>query len=181
MTATKQELTDAAVAIVQERAEGDKPTGYRAGYSEAHVVAAELQRAGLITHPDADSKSSTAKEAARKSLEGKTKRLLDEAAGAGRILRFSSRDHKVLPYLDGKRHAPYGNAVYYTTAELHQRAEAACEAADAAWHDQLGETAELLRRSREAGAPEPSNVSGTKVTYDLDGFRALVAQLEQTP
>jgi hypothetical protein len=179
MTLTKQELADAAVAIVQERA--DEQSGPRFGYTEAYHVATALQRAGLITHPDTDSKISTAKEAARKSLEGKTKRLLDEAAGAGRILRFSSRDHKVLPYPDGRRRAPYGNTVYYTTAELHQSAEAACEAADAAWHDQLGETAELLRRSREAGAPEPSNVSGTKVTYDLDGFRVLVAQLEQTP
>jgi hypothetical protein len=179
MTPTKQELTDAAVAIVQERAE--EQSGPRAGYTESYFVAAALQRAGLLAHPDADSTSSTAKEEARKSLESKTKRLLDQAAEAGRILRFSSRDQKVLPYPDGTRRTAYGNAVYYTTAELHQRAVAACEAADAAWHDQLGETAELLRRSREAGAPEPSNVSGTKVTYDLDGFRALVAQLEQTP
>ena len=99
MTMTKEQRIDAAVAVVTEQAEralqGEDSFSSRDGYTEAYQVATRLVEQGVITHQGLDSTGWQQKEAARQSVNGKAKRLLDEAVGQGRILRFSSRDKAV--------------------------------------------------------------------------------------
>jgi hypothetical protein len=178
---TKEERINAAVAIVSEEAEralNSEGATHRAGYTEAHSVATKLAEQGVITHEHLASESWSSKETARKSIEGKAKRLLDEAAQGGRILRLSSRDHASLPQLDGQARTPYGQAVYYTTPELHATAQAAVDARLAEERAQQAEMDALLARGKSLGLPPPDKTWRDGVTYDRRTLRLIVARLE---
>jgi hypothetical protein len=177
---TKEERIDAAVAIVREQAEralNSEGATHRAGYIEADSVATQLSTQGVVTHEHLASKSWSAKETARKSIDGKAKRLLDEAARQGRILRLSSRDHPSLPQLDGQTRAPYGQAVYYTTPELHATAQAAVDARLAEERAQQAEMDALLERAKSLGLPEPVKTWRDGVTYDRRMLRRIIELL----
>ena len=89
-------------------------------------------------------------------------------------MRCSTKYHKLIPCLDGQRHYPYGNTVYYTTRALFDEAERRCEARDAAHAADTDELTELLRRGEAAGLPAPVRREDHHVTYGLDEIRVLV-------
>jgi hypothetical protein len=177
---TKQQLIDAAVEIVQERA-ADALAGveYASEYIEAHAVTARMQGSGLISHPDAESRDYNVREKARKSLEAKVKRLLDEEAAKpdARILRFSTTNDRLLPRLDGTRRDLYGMAVAYTTPELHQRAGQAVEDLQVRVRQEEDETEGMLRHAKDLGLPEPVSADRSGVTFDREGFQAILDRL----
>lgn len=178
----RDELRDAAVAVVQERAAAAladaEERHVRTEYIEAYQVAHVLQGRGLLTHPDQDSKSWTHKEAAHRSIDGKAKRLLDEAAADGRILRFSSRDVKALPWLDGYPRSLSGNSVGYTTPELYEAAQAAVAAREERERLELEVLTDLLDHADRLGMPKPVKANRTTVTYDVHGLHDIVRLLE---
>jgi hypothetical protein len=181
MTLTREQKIDAAVAVVEERArqaldqtDGD---GFRNEYTEAGHVVRTLKEQGVISHDDDGSRDWRRAEAARKSLEGQVKRLLDTEAAKddARVLRFSSRGSSdMLPRLDGTRHGLHGMNVGYTTPELYERALMAVQARidreDAAREEFAG----LLEQARAAGWPAPVKTTDTTATYDTEALRALL-------
>jgi hypothetical protein len=182
----KQELVDAAVAVIVTRAnlalEGQLD-GWRDGYSEVSHVAGRLRDAGLISHPNQD-RSGTAGDEARRSLEGKAKRLLDAELARGeqsRILRFLAQDAPKggWPQLDGNTRPPYGNSTYYTTPDMYAAAQAAVQAEV----DQLAADrqamADLLKEAAAAGLPQPIGHGLHQVTYDMAGVRQLIEKARQ--
>lgn len=184
---TKQELIDAAVAVVVARTEealrGDPHSREYVGreYIEAYAVATALRESGMISHPDTDSRDHNYRERARKALDSKVKRLLDEevAKPNARILRFSSRDQQLgLPRLNGMRRRLSGNAVGYTTPELYERAQQATATFQEQQLAQATAMVLLLARATAAGLPEPLKSDSRTVTYGYDALLALVERLE---
>jgi hypothetical protein len=182
---TKQERIDAAVAVVVERAQrafdgevrGSVPEH---GYVEPYMVAATLAEQGVISHPDLDSRSPALRDAARRSIDGKARRLLDEAAAGGRIVRLRASEHPQLPQLDGTTRPPYASATNYTTPELYKAASAAVETAQLLRLDRESELRDLVERALALGFPEPTGPErgAVTVTYNLDAFRAIVERVE---
>lgn len=172
---TKEEKVDAAVAIVADHAQAALDGEEQANeYVEAYAVATHLEERGVLARQVTDRQSSNV-DRARKRLDGQAKRLLDEAVAQGRILAFSSRDHRLLPRLNGNPRGLYGNAVGYTTPALYERAQAAVAQARAEAQAAEETMEALLQQARAAGLPEPTNSHPTRVTYDVDGLRALIA------
>jgi hypothetical protein len=182
---TKEQLIDAAVEVVRERAaQALAGTTERGEYIEAYQVSSALEDSGLLPALP-PSRDTAAREKARRSLDGKVKRLLDEAAAQPepRILRFSSKDQppEGYPRLDGAPRGLYGQAVGYTTPEVYEQACRAVAEARQRVEDERTEFAALIDRAQTLGLPQPvkARYSGpTSATYDLDGFRALVEFVE---
>jgi hypothetical protein len=181
---TKDEMIDAAVAVIEERARKalDGQAGSRGarytGYTEARVVATVLREQGVLTHPHQDSEGWQTRESARKSLDGKARRLLDTEASKpnARILRFSSARQDRPPHLNGERMGLYGHTVAYTTTELFARATALAEQAEA--RDQADELRmdNALEQAAALGLPA-GRARGLTITFTVDEFVTLLKKV----
>lgn len=184
---TKEELTEAAVALVQQAAaaalggEVEEFTGRKDGYVEAYMVSGTLADQGVLTHEDLNASSSQWRNRARKSLEGKVKRVLDAEAAKpdARILRFSSAKDQPPFRLDGYARNYYGQAVLYGTPELVAAGQQAFEERIAREHEEAASMAALVARAKDAGMPDPVKANAYNVTYDVEGLRQLVEAMER--
>lgn len=171
----------AAVAVVERNAAralaADRDLHMR-DYIEAYAVAAVLTTEGILERPATTTTSHVERDAIDKRLTGQAKRLLEEAADQGRIVRWSTAKQGAAPHLDGNRRTLYGNAVGYTTTALFERAERAVEETIARMATNREAMADLKRRAQEAGMPDPSTSDATSVTYGVEAFRALVELVE---
>jgi hypothetical protein len=184
MTPTKQELIDAAVTVVQENArkalDGEGDNLHRFEYTDAYQVATRLIDRGLITHERLIARSSAWRDQARKSLDAKTKRLLDaEMETASPRLVRHRRDDGPAPRLSGERRPLYSGATGYTTPELYQRAEEAVAAKVERQRADTAELAELLKRAEAVGMPAPVVIHPATVVYDVAGLREIVEAMER--
>jgi hypothetical protein len=177
---TTEEQIDAAVAVVEREARealAKTDPFYSDGYIASHVVATKLVELGVITHPHLDSKGRYYQEGARKSVEGKAKRLLDAEAAKpnARILRFSSRKGETNPpRLTGVRREFYGPTTAYTTLELYQRASERVAATNAQARADAATMTALLARAAELGLPVPIKNTSQQVTFTAEDFGTLI-------
>jgi hypothetical protein len=177
---TKDEMIDAAVAVVEQEAREAlaKPRPMtNDGFVTAHAVANKLVAAGVITHDRLDSKGMWEREAARKSVDGKAKRLLDAEAAKpnARVRRFSSTKDAP-PRLTGTRGRGYGREVTYTSVELLAKAEEVTVQAEA--KDQADELRmdNALEQAAALGLPA-GRARALTITFTVDEFVTLLQKV----
>jgi len=183
-TLANEELTEAVVEYVQTAAKaalaGERVAGIREdGYVEAYAIGANLIDRGILTHEHLQSSSSSWKDDARKSIDGKVKRLLDAEAAKpdARILRFSSRTDEAPFKLDGYSRNYYGQSVLYGTPELVEAGRQAFEARIAREHAETEAMDAMLARAAAANWPEPDKHTRLSVTYSADALFEILERM----